>query len=718
MAEEKKFRYPVRADDHYELLGLAPLREYSAEAIKKAFDERFQYWQGIADLQAKDAAKNEIIHAKDVLLSKVEKGNYDAVLRAKFLKNLEELIELAVEHDHLLDSNEEKSIFQKGRAKGLADAEIKRRIDEVLQKHGAKRGEAKKPEPVVPPPSPITLQGQPVLEIVEAAQKRRFVFAGVKLRAKPQGEFTVKNGGGGSLFADVVSSAAWLIAHPDKIEQQHLPQKVTLTVDPSQDPRCTLGFRERALLELKYHSGGSAKTERIEVDLALEGYEETVARHTRYAAWSAAGLAGLYLAYLINTVRFTLGYFLTNLGGRFTGGLAVEIALGALLFLLGALAVSKDKKAGYWLIIAGAAGLALVSLAALLALLCIPLTWAIAKPVFKKYPTQQAYIAAVPSVVFMSIWLSQSFFPTNLIAHFTMPVRIAAPQAEPMLPVATVIAPEGARLRARPSKNSNTITTIKNGASVKVLNREREWYHVQYEAGGRTQLGYVFQDLLRVSGNVPVAMGGAATPPPSSASQAESSAVAKDTTAAPASDTSATEPQATFTFTIHSQPGGAKLFVNGAARGETPQSLALVAGNYALRLEHAGFHDLHDSLRVGEEMDPEYTFELEAQHAILGKWEGTFGDKPLVIVIESLQGETVKGYNILRVNETSETVRMELEGKWEASAAAVTLTQHGQGLLGTFTGKLSADGARLSGRWVFAQDEALTAQWSVQRVEE
>lgn len=718
MAEEKKFKYPIRADNHYELLGLAPLREHSAETIKKAYDERFQYWHVIDDLQTKNTAKNEIIHAQEVLLSKVEKARYDAVLRGKFLENLEELIELAVEHDHLLDTNEEKSIFQKGRAKGLADAEIKQRVDQVLQKHGAKRGEMKKPEPMMPPPSPITLQGQPVLEIVGAAQKRRFVFSDVTLHARPTGEFIVKNGGGGSLFADAVSRAPWLVVAPSKIEQQNLPQKVTITIAPSQDPRCKLGFRDRATLELIYQSGGSVKTEKIEVEMALAGYETTVARHTRYATWGAAGLAGVYLGYLINAVRFAPGLFFTYVGARLANGLALEILAGALLFLCGAFAVSKNKKAGYWLIFAGGAGLAFVSVAALLALSSIPLTWGVAKLVFKKYPTQQALIAAVPSVVFMCAWMSQGFFPRNLTAHFTPPVLRSMPP-QPTAPLATVIAPEGARMRALPSTKSNTLSVIHKGASVKVLGKEREWYKVQHENAGRAQVGYVFQDLLRVTDYAPAAMGGAASPAtPSSTSQAEPAAIATDTTPAPASDTAAAEAQQTFSLTIYSQPEGAKLFVNEAVRGETPQTLTLAAGTYALRLEHAGFHDFRDSLQVGEGMEPEFIFALEAQHALLGKWAGTFGDKPLVIVIESMQGESLSGYNELRWSENAEAVRMELQGKWQASTATITLMQHGQGLQGTFTGKLSAGGTHLSGIWVFSQDEAQKYEWSVQRLKE
>ncbi len=720
--KEKYPKYPIVAPTLYELFGFKPLAPFTKDELERAYKERFDYWQTItnAAYQAdKTRAKDEIMKARKVLIAPNEKAGYDARLEQDLAMRLEAVIVAMVKTDKELDAEEEAHIQQTGQELGLAPGEIKKQVDDVLQKLGAKRvlQRSRPADPHAAAGAPIPTGGRPVLKFLEGESKRRLVFSNVRLGTPRTDSFKVFNDSSGFLEVEIFSSAPWLSASPSKFNQNDIDRPVIVTVDPSQDSRCKHGFRGQGALELRYKHGNGYKSEKIEVELAIEGYEETAARHTRYAVWSAAGLAGIYLMYLVNTVRFTMGYFLTNLGGRFDGGLAVEIALGALLFLGGALAVSKNKNAGYWLAIAGGVGLALVSMAGLLALLSIPLTWALAKLVFKKYPTQQAYIAAVPSVVFMLGWMSQGFFPTNLIAHFTPRDRYSAPLPTPALPLATVIAPEGARLRARPSKSSNTITTIRNGASVKVLGRERDWYQVQYEGAGRTQVGYVFQDLLRVAGEVPVAMGGAAQPSSSSSPTTTPQNVTPPETA-PAQSAEASG-AAAFGLTIHSQPSSAKLFLNEASHGETPQTLTLAPGAYALRLQHAGFHEFQDTLQVGEGMDSELTFELEAQHALLGRWEGTFGDKPLVIVIDAIQGEALSGYGEVRRAENSEAAHMLLLGKWDTSAATLSLTQHGAGLpQGTFTGKLSAEGTRLSGTWTFSQDESQIYEWSVQRVKE
>jgi len=121
-SSSKNYKYPIIADNFYELFGLTPFSDFSESKLRDAYDGRYQYWKSIsqAEMMAdKSAAMDELIKARKVLLHKLEKQRYDRMLKNKLLARLDDVIEAYIKTDNELDPEEEKNITSKGKSLGF-----------------------------------------------------------------------------------------------------------------------------------------------------------------------------------------------------------------------------------------------------------------------------------------------------------------------------------------------------------------------------------------------------------------------------------------------------------------------------------------------------------------------------------------------------------------------------------------------------------------------
>ena len=154
-SSSKNYKYPIIADNFYELFGLTPFSDFSESKLRDAYDGRYQYWKSIsqAEMMAdKSAAMDELIKARKVLLHKLEKQRYDRMLKNKLLARLDDVIEAYIKTDNELDPEEEKNITSKGKSLGFTEDEIEKRITDQLKKHGAKKVPQKSTQETAPSP--------------------------------------------------------------------------------------------------------------------------------------------------------------------------------------------------------------------------------------------------------------------------------------------------------------------------------------------------------------------------------------------------------------------------------------------------------------------------------------------------------------------------------------------------------------------------------------
>jgi len=664
--------YPLEADNYYELLGFTPLSNPTKEEIKAAYQVRYNSWIGATKIELREIYNTAIYNigqAQKTLLHDNLKAKYNETLRKNLLRRLRDNIEIAVKSDRKLSSGEEKEIYEKGEKYGFSRIEVDNCINQVLKEWKAHRAnETETPNFRTPQPSPITLEGQPDLEIVG---KPEFEFFEVKLGHTKSDNFSIKNGGGGSLEAEIISSAAWLIASPTKIHQSQLPQTVTITVDPSKDKRCQHGFGETGDLQLIYNQGTETKS--IKVHFSIEGFKQTVNRFTKISTGVSVGIVGLYLWYLLNVL---------NISGWGIFGMLVALGTG----IYGYVAQKDWNKLNRNVAIAVTTVLILLASPTIfIAVLTIPLTYFASKFIFSRYPLKPQLSGIIPVSIFLFGWVSDGLINGDFqFPNFSKEEKIALPVEQPTFQIGTIIAKEGAKLRSGPSKNASAIGTVKKGETVKILQREREWYKVEYDMSfNQSRTGYIYSSLVEVFGlsrsvrpQQPIVAQGTQ---PESKNFDESKAVEAKTEL--------------VQITITSTPIGASVDIAGQWHGQTPDTLKVKSGSNIVLLTHPRYRDYRDTIIVQTDGNKNFHFKLESNPLLTGRWEGAMAGKPLIMVITSFKDSSVTGYTA-----NSDSSMNRFSGVFDAMTNTIMLEeQSDKPAFGKFNGKLSGDGRFMLG---------------------
>lgn len=400
------------------------------------------------------------------------------------------------------------------------------------------------------------------------------------------------------------------------------------------------------------------------------GHDETTRRRTRNAIWLATLISGAYLIYNVQGFRSASGRVVT-----LPYGYIIEIALALLLSIAGLFALNNGKKSGAFWLMLGGASLWYLSLLAFMITLPVPITWMIARLIFKHHPTHAVWGVIIPPVVCFAVWIGEQYFFMETGQKFLSSVlkKFSQPQSLPTdLVQAIVIAPEGARLRAGPTTRAATLGTLESGAIITILGREGEWYKIRHRSAGQTRIGYLHTSLAKVEGTVDMgdslfSLGQESTtlPPPVSPSSPSESSTAL-----------------------------------------------------------AGHQARHDSLDPTEGDEGDSNFHLESriaesqfQHSLLGRWEGTLGNQLLLLVIESFTDDHGLGYSEVRWTKNAEPIKLELECRFDRTTLEVEFVQKQKGSrVGTFTGTVSPNGNAMSGIWTFAEDpSSQSSEWSAHR---
>ena len=206
----------------------------------------------------------------------------------------------------------------------------------------------------------LTREGAPKLEIVDESgkEKRSFEFKDMKLGDRAFVTVTAKNGGGGTLDANIKTNRSWLIVDTNKVHQGKLPQRISITVDPKKDSRKnTFGGKDTGLIEISYKKEGQVVLETIQINFNIEMPEADLKRFR----------LGLTIGSLIFGGLF--GHFIYNLS--LIQGMNVAVAgIAGLAALIGT--VIAAGKIGYQNDGAGAAiGSGVVTLVVLFIIIAI-----------------------------------------------------------------------------------------------------------------------------------------------------------------------------------------------------------------------------------------------------------------------------------------------------------------------------------------------------------
>jgi len=388
-------------------------------------------------------------------------------------------------------------------------------------------------------------------------------------------------------------------------------------------------------------------------------HEETAKRQTRNATWLAMLISGVYLISNWQYIRSAVGRLLA-----IPYGYSIEIFTSLLIASIGLLALNSKKKSGIvWLLLGGGILYHLSPLAFMIAL-PVPITWVIARLVFKHYPTKTIWVFIIPLFTCFGAWFGEPYLieAVRYIASRSKKEVIQKPVA---MPQAIVTAPEGARLRAGPSTQSATIGTIGNGEMITILGQESGWYKVKHQKAGQIRIGYLYHTLAEVKGTVPLSSA------PFTAEEKEIS---------PATPLENFRPSDGF--------------------AESTDKL----------LQEPGFRTSEYSRNHRSDSSP------LSEYSLIGRWEGNLGEQVLILVIESFEANQWLGYSEVRWKESSSSLRMEVQGRLDLATLEVTLMQKQKGaLIGTFTGKVSLDGTSMKGTWIFAEDPSQKYNWQVNR---
>jgi len=123
---ESNYKYPIVADNYYELFGVKLFSIIDAEDVNKAYAERYKYWKSFISseiMEDKTAALEELIKARKTLLHTEEKKRYDNLLKRRYYSQLQTMVDLTC-----------KLIFENGSKFGLTEEEIRDLIIDCLKR--------------------------------------------------------------------------------------------------------------------------------------------------------------------------------------------------------------------------------------------------------------------------------------------------------------------------------------------------------------------------------------------------------------------------------------------------------------------------------------------------------------------------------------------------------------------------------------------------------
>jgi len=391
----------------------------------------------------------------------------------------------------------------------------------------------------------------------------------------------------------------------------------------------------------------------------MKWYEEAAKRQTRNATWLAMLISGLYLIYNLQDFRSAVGRVVAR-----HYGYSIEIFITLLLSSIGLFALNTAKKSGIFWLLLGGAMLYYLSPLAFMITLPVPLTWMIARLVFKHYPTKTIWIFIIPLFTCFGGWIGEQYF-TEAIRQAISSSKKEVIQTPFGLSRATVIAPEGARLRSGPSTRSATIGTIGAGEVITILEQKSGWYKVQHEKAGQSLIGYLYHTLAQIKGTAPLSPAPFVT---------EEKAISPPT----------------------------------SVNNSTPSDGS--TGSSDQLLQEPDFRQSEDveSLNLDSA--------LPSGHSLIGRWEGNLGEQVLLLAIEYFEGNQWLGYSEVRWQGSSPELRMELQGRLNPETLEVTFLQKQKGsLVGTFNGTIASDGDSMKGIWKFEEDPSQKYNWLVRR---
>ncbi len=388
-------------------------------------------------------------------------------------------------------------------------------------------------------------------------------------------------------------------------------------------------------------------------------HEETARRQTRNATWLAMFICGLYLIYNLHDFGSAVGRVL-----RRPYGYSIEIFLALLLSSFGLLALHSQKKSGILWLLLGGAVLYYLSPLAFIIVLPVPITWLIARLIFKHHPNKTVWVFIIPLVACFGAWFGGPYL-TEAVRQMIILNKKEVFQKPADLPQAIVTAPGGARLRSGPSTQSATIGTIGGGEMVTILGQERGWYKVKHQKAGQSCIGYLYHTLAQVQETTHLSPG---------------PFIAEEREISPSTSAENSSPSDDYTGSTDQLPKDPDF-----RRSEEGENFNL------------------DSSPLSE-------------HSLIGRWEGNLGEQLLILAIESLEGNQWLGYSEVRWKGSSSALRMELQGQLNPETLEVRFLQKQKGsLVGTFNGSIASDGNSMKGIWKFEEDPSQKYNWSVRR---
>ncbi|MBC8485978.1 MAG: hypothetical protein H8D45_08055 [Bacteroidetes bacterium] len=123
---ENNYKYPIIADNYYELLGFKPFCIINTDELNNAFEERYKYWKLLIspeNMIDKSAAMDELFKARKTLLNTEEKKRYDILLRRRLYSLLSNIADLML-----------KLLLESGNKFGLTEEEIQETINNCLKR--------------------------------------------------------------------------------------------------------------------------------------------------------------------------------------------------------------------------------------------------------------------------------------------------------------------------------------------------------------------------------------------------------------------------------------------------------------------------------------------------------------------------------------------------------------------------------------------------------
>lgn len=389
-------------------------------------------------------------------------------------------------------------------------------------------------------------------------------------------------------------------------------------------------------------------------------YEEKAIRQTRNATWLAMLISGVYLIYNLQIFRSAVGRVLER-----PYGYAIEILAALLLSSIGLFALNSGKKSGiFWLLLGGAI-LYYLSPLAFMIVLPVPITWMIARLVFKHHPNKTIWVFIIPLFTCFGAWIGEPYL-TEAVRQAISLNKKEVIQKPIGTPQAIIIAPGGARLRSGPSTRSATIGTIDVGEVITILGQESGWYKVQHLKAGQSRIGYLYHTLAEIKGTTPL---------PPAPLEVEEKEISPPTSV----DNSS---------------------INDSSTGSAEQPL-----------QESDSHQSKDSETIN------LNSSLLSEQVLIGRWEGNLGEQVLLLVIESFEENQWLGYSELRWKGSSSILRMDVQGRFNPETLEVTFLQKQKGsLIGTFNGTIASDGNSMKGIWKFEEDPSQKYNWSVRRI--